>query len=65
MALKVSFVCPHCGAKITGLLSMWEYSEAKEEDNPLLLIPRLCESCGLYGCYIKCPKYMAEINVFD
>ena len=65
MALKISFVCPSCGKKVMGLLSVWEYGEAEKEDNPILLKPTICQSGGLYGCYVECPACGENIDVFD
>jgi len=65
MALKITFECPHCHKMIRGLLAIWEYSDAKKEDNPILLKPCSCESGGLYACYIECPECGEDIDVFE
>ena len=65
MSLKITFKCPHCNRAVMGLMSVWEYSDAEEKDNPILLIPRVCESSGLYDCYIECPICGEDISVMD
>jgi len=65
MSIHIKFVCPECKSKVEGLLSHWEYSDAKKQDTPICLHILSCESCGVYGVYIECPKCEKEIDVYS
>lgn len=63
-SLRVSFECPHCKQQVTGFLGVWEHGEVPPlEEHPILLKPCVCDSGGLYACYVECPKCEQDIVV--
>ena len=61
--LMVEFDCPHCGHHVSGLLAVWSYYETDDSVQPILLMPAMADSCGLYGMYIRCPLCDNDIDV--
>ena len=64
--VKIRFICESCNEIIDGWLSHFDYgSEPPENEEAILLHICSCESAGVYGAYIECPKCGTEHDVFD
>jgi len=65
MALFIIFKCPECEENVEGHLGVWAYcsSESESINDPILLMPQMADSCGLYACYIECPKCENTIDI--